>query len=89
MTLSNIASDRTPVHIASVALYVKPNDLTNVLTWLHTEKAEIYANDHKGKLVVVLEASWENGITQFIDAANNYPGIIQAALVYHEIVEDF
>ena len=48
---------------------------------------ELHQESAAGKLVVVLEAVHENQILQRIDQINNLPGVLNAALIYHEILD--
>jgi len=48
---------------------------------------ELHQESAAGKLVVVLEAVHENQILQRIDQINNLPGVLNAALIYHELLE--
>lgn len=89
-TLIPLQTETTPpVHIASLALQLVPEQLTATKEWLvEQEGVEIHAEDAHGKLVVVMETRDERAITQLLDAAADRPGIINAALVYHEILTE-
>ena len=88
MTTHMIASSQpAALHIASVALFVHPEQLAHVQRLLEADyRAEIHASDRAGKLVAVLESEHERAIANAIDALNNTAGVIHASLVYHEII---
>ena len=48
-------------------------------------EAEVPKHSDEGKLVVLLETANEGRIMQRISAIEQLPGVINAALVYHEI----
>lgn len=75
------------LHIASVAVQVRPHNLTRIKQWLGDfPGAEIHAEDARGKLVVVLEAEAEKTILNLLDGLGAQTGVLNAALVYHEIL---
>ncbi|CAE6931414.1 chaperone NapD [Vibrio sp. B1FLJ16] len=74
------------VHISSLVVHVLPEHLDEVKTQIETFKnAEIYGDSPEGKIVVVLETENQGFITDTIDAINNLPHVLNAALVYHQI----
>ncbi|MNG19962.1 assembly protein for periplasmic nitrate reductase [compost metagenome] len=48
---------------------------------------ELHHESAAGKLVVVLEARHEDQILQRIEQINQLPGVLNAALIYHELLE--
>jgi nitrate reductase NapD len=52
------------------------------------ENAEIYGDSPEGKIVVVLETENQGFVTDTIDAINNLPNVLNAALIYHQIEKD-
>lgn len=91
-TLAAMGTDRIPSHtletewhIASVVMHCQPEHLLSVKAWLG-DSAEVHAEDPQGKLVLVLETQTPQKILDFIDSAQQQPHIINAALVYHEII---
>lgn len=78
-----------PLHIASLALQVFPAHLSATKDWL-TQQAgvEIHAEDPVGKLVVVVETDHERAITQLLDKMVERPGVLNASLIYHEILTE-
>lgn len=78
-----------PLHIASLIAHVRPEQLAFVREWLSDVSntlvhAEIHAETAQGKLVIVTESEAEKAIADFLDALRNQPGVLNAALVYHE-----
>ncbi|HEY7885914.1 MAG TPA: chaperone NapD [Cellvibrionaceae bacterium] len=81
--------NQPPLHIASMALHVLPAHLTVFKAWLTTQsQVEIHAESAEGKVVVVMETSEQRAISQWLDDASQQPGVINAALVYHEILTE-
>ncbi|MCP8900656.1 chaperone NapD [Gilvimarinus xylanilyticus] len=81
------SSQPAALHIASVALFVRPEQLARIQQRLVTDyRAEIHASESTGKLVAVLESEHERAIANAIDQLNNTAGVIHASLVYHEII---
>lgn len=78
-----------PLHIASVIVHVQPFALNVVRHWLEKiAGVEIHAVSEQGKFVVVIEATQEQVILDLIDNVITQPGVLNAALVYHEILNE-
>ncbi len=77
----------TEWHVASVAIHTRPEALEQTVQWL-TRRAgtEVHAQSHQGKLVVVTESENPQDILDLIDEAVEQPGVVNAALVYHEVI---
>ncbi|MBT2339608.1 MULTISPECIES: chaperone NapD [Pseudomonas] len=76
------------LHIASLVVLARPSLLDAVKANLCLlDGLEIHQQSPAGKLVVVLEAVDENRILQRIEQINNLPGVLNAALIYHERLE--
>ncbi|UCP11451.1 chaperone NapD [Pseudomonas sp. MM213] len=76
------------LHIASLVVLARPELFDAVKTNLRLlDGLELHHESAAGKLVVVLEASHENQILQRIEQINNLPGVLNAALIYHELLE--
>lgn len=94
MSTSIIAKDvsieqasAAPLHIASAIAHARPEFLRSVKSWLSgLSCVEIHAENAQGKLVVVIEAESEREILQVLDGLAAQPGMLGAALVYHEIL---
>lgn len=73
------------LHIASLILHVRPENLGALKLWLaDVEAIEIHAENDQGKLVLVTESDNEQRILQILDELRAQPGVLNAALVYHE-----
>ncbi|WP_323815218.1 chaperone NapD [Cellvibrio sp. NN19] len=84
-----ISSPPQQLHIASLIAHVRPEYVAQVRHWLSDEsntiiRAEIHAETAQGKMVIVTESEAEKAIADFLDALRNQPGVLNAALVYHE-----
>lgn len=75
----------TPLHIASLLVHVRPELLEAVKANLRRlDGLELHQESPLGKLVVVLESEREQHILERIEQINALPGVLNAALVYHE-----
>jgi periplasmic nitrate reductase NapD len=77
------------LHIASLLVHVRPQLLDAVkanLNLLHG--LELHQESPLGKLVVVLETEHERQILERIEQISNLPGVLNAALVYHEVLSE-
>lgn len=78
-----------PLHIASVIVHVQPFALLSIQRWLEQQPGvEIHTVTDQGKLVVVIETHREQAILDLIDGITAQPGALNAALVYHEILNE-
>ncbi|MBM3103943.1 MAG: chaperone NapD [Pseudomonas sp.] len=76
------------LHIASLVVLARPQLLEAVKANLRLlEGLELHQESTAGKLVVVLETADENQILQRIEQINNLPGVLNAALIYHELLD--
>ncbi|TDF84353.1 chaperone NapD [Pseudomonas sp. H9] len=76
------------LHIASLVVLARPELLEAVKANLRLlEGLELHQESPAGKLVVVLETTDEQQILQRIDLINNLPGVLNAALIYHELLD--
>ena len=89
--VQDITSPQPPIshlHVASLVAHVRPGQLTTIQAWLQQPQlhitAEIHAESAQGKLVIVTESAEEKCIANFLDELRNQPGVLNAALVYHE-----
>ena len=77
------------VHISSLVVHCRPEVLLEVkdrITAMPDADVPEYAEE--GKLVVLLETTSEARIMQRISEIEHLPGVINAALVYHQIDSD-
>lgn len=78
-----------PLHIASLVVLARPELFEAVKSNLRLLKGlELHQESPTGKLVVVLEAEDESQILDCIQQIGNLPGVLNAALIYHEVLED-
>ncbi|MGH8385263.1 MAG: chaperone NapD [Pseudomonas sp.] len=76
------------LHIASLVVLARPELFEAVKANLRLlDGLELHHESTAGKLVVVLETRDENQILQRIEQINNLPGVLNAALIYHEVLE--
>ncbi|MFK8333071.1 chaperone NapD [Pseudomonas sp. BJa5] len=76
------------LHIASLVVLARPELLNAVKANLRLlDDVELHQESAAGKLVVVLEARHEQQILQRIEQINNLPGVLNAALIYHELLD--
>lgn len=76
------------LHIASLVVLARPQLLEAVKANLRLlDGLELHQESAAGKLVVVLETANEHQILQRIDQINNLPGVLNAALIYHELLD--
>ncbi|HEX5842880.1 MAG TPA: chaperone NapD [Pseudomonas sp.] len=75
------------LHIASLLVHVRPELFEAVKANLRLlEGVELHQQSPQGKLVVVLETQHEQQILDRIEQINQLPGVLNAALVYHEVL---
>ncbi|KJZ33810.1 MULTISPECIES: chaperone NapD [Pseudomonas] len=76
------------LHIASLVVLARPELFEAVKANLRLlNGVELHQESLAGKLVVVLEMEKESEISQRINQINNLPGVLNASLVYHEILD--
>lgn len=81
--------DETQLHIASLLVHCRPEALPAVRSNLALlEDLELHQHSPEGKLVVVLEAKHEQRILERIDQIQQLPGVLSAALIYHELLSE-
>jgi|SRR5690606_7239797 nitrate reductase NapD len=76
------------LHIASLVAHIRPAHFISVRDWLLQPQdeihVEIHAENEQGKMVIVTESAAEKAIVDFLEELRNQPGVLNAALVYHE-----
>ena len=76
------------LHIASLVVLARPELFEAVKANLRLlENLELHQESAAGKLVVVLETAHEDQILRRIEQINNLPGVLNAALIYHEVLD--
>ncbi|NOH28888.1 chaperone NapD [Vibrio mediterranei] len=74
------------VHISSLVVHCKAEHLAEIKAQIEQfDNAEVYGDSEDGKIIVVLETENQGFVTDTIDAINNLPNVLNAALVYHQI----
>lgn len=77
----------TALHIASLLVHCRPELLEAVKRNLVLMPGtELHQENAAGKLVVVLEAEHESRILEAIGHIQQIPGVLNAALIYHELL---
>ncbi|NKQ11427.1 chaperone NapD [Pseudomonas sp. SST3] len=75
------------LHIASLLVHCRPELLEAVKRNLVLlPGTELHQENAAGKLVVVLEAEHESRILDTIRDIQQMPGVLNAALIYHELL---
>ncbi|MBF6038414.1 chaperone NapD [Pseudomonas sp. P154a] len=76
------------LHIASLVVLARPELFEAVKANLRLlTGVELHHESPVGKLVVVLEMEEESEISKRITQINGLPGVLNASLVYHEILD--
>lgn len=76
------------IQIASLIVHTRPELLDAVkANLMRLPNLEVHQQSAQGKLVVVLEAEHEASILDNLNAIQSLPGVLNAVLIYHEIVE--
>ena len=76
------------LHIASLLVHARPELLAAVKANLRLLPGlELHQESPQGKLVVVLEAEHEQQILQRLEQIGCLPGVLNAALIYHELLD--
>lgn len=75
-----------PCHISSLVVTVRPDALGAVTTEIASfSQADVALTDPKGKIIVALETEGEGPILDFIDTIQVMKGVVNTALVYHQV----
>lgn len=73
------------MHIVSLIVHVRPQAIRSYKRWVDTcPELEIHLCSDEGKLVVVMETTDHHRINTLIETIKDQPGVLNAALVYHE-----
>lgn len=76
------------IHIASLIVLARPELFDGVKANLRLlQGVELHQESPEGKLVVVLEMPGESHLLQRIEQIGRLPGVLNASLVYHEILD--
>ena len=74
------------VHISSLVVHCRPESVDSLVERIGAMSfAEVPEFSREGKLVVLLETPGEAAITDIVSDIEHLPGVVGAALVYHQI----
>lgn len=77
------------LHVASLIAHVLPASVNEVASWLERQpRVEIHTQSPEGKFAIVMESDHEQSVLELLDALGQRPGVLNTALIYHEIIED-
>lgn len=88
--LHNIDEHTLPaqLHVASFIVHVRPAAIEDIAAWLTQQpRVEIYTRSEEGKFAVVMESDHEHAVLELLDRLTEQPGVLNAALIYHEIID--
>ena len=75
------------IHITSLLVHCRPEQLSAVKANLALLPGlELHQESAAGKVVVVLETEHESQILETLDQIQNLPGVLNAAMIYHELL---
>ncbi len=84
----NLDASPQKLHIASLIVHAQPTKMQQVAAWLEEQPGtEIYTHSNQGKFAVVVECDHERDILALMDKLQELPAVLNAALVYHEILD--
>ena len=73
-------------HVASLLVHALPEKAAAVAAVIEQMPAsELHGHSPEGKIIVVVEAGNEQTITDRLNTIQSLPGVLSAALVYHEV----
>lgn len=76
------------LHIISFIVHARPEALARTAAWINQHSVgEVLGEDAAGKLVIVAEHTDEQQLLALMDHVREQPGVIDAAFVYHEVVD--
>lgn len=76
------------LHVASLIAHVLPAHMNDVGAWLESQpRVEIHTQSPEGKFAIVMESDHEQSVLELLDTLGQRPGVLNTALIYHEIIE--
>jgi nitrate reductase NapD len=79
----------TGLNITSIILGVAPKDAAEVSTLLKAiDGVEVHAVAEDGRMIVTIESGDEDNTSNTFEMIRQLPGVISAALVYHQYESD-
>lgn len=77
------------ISISSVLVNAKPEWIGRVQEGLATlPGVEVHAVTEDGRLIVTIEASFDQSVANTFEAINQLPGVLAASMVYHQYETD-
>ena len=77
------------LNITSIILGVAPNDAADVSALLKAiDGVEVHAIAEDGRMIVTIESGDEDNTSNTFEMIRQLPGVISAALVYHQYESD-
>lgn len=77
----------TSLHVASLIAHVRQQYIADVAHWLDQQpRVEVHAQSAEGKFAVVMECDHERAVLELLDTLGQLPGVLNTALIYHEII---
>ena len=77
------------MNIAGVMVHARPEKVAQVVEALCAiEGVEVHARGEDGRLVVTVEEKNESGLADTFVRFNDLPGVLSAAMIYHEYDEE-
>ena len=77
------------LNITSIILGVAPNDAADVSALLKAiNGVEVHAIAEDGRMIVTIESGDEDNTSNTFEMIRQLPGVISAALVYHQYESD-
>ncbi len=76
------------INIVGILITAFPQHLSKISEQIQNLGGEVHLQDEHGKLVVTLETASDSVIAERLVDFQNIPGVINAAMVYHEIVAE-
>ena len=73
-------------HVASLLVFVRADHKERIeLAVRQLSGCELHASTPEGKMIVTVESSDEQDINDRLNAIQTIPGVVSAALIYHEV----
>lgn len=77
------------MNISSVLVNARPEGVTQVHAGLLAlAGVEVHAVTDDGRLIVTIEADSDQAVANLFEAINQQPGVLSAAMVYHQYESD-
>ena len=81
--------EQSEFHISGYVVQAQPIEVEAITAAINElAGAEIHGSNEQGKMILTLETTREEDIAERIIEINSIPGVINTALVYHQIDEE-